>query len=174
MKPIYLVLLPLIFAACSGKPKFSKQQLDALAVTEKNTRPFNPNINGDSVRVKAVITLDVRNGQIMETPAKIELIPSGSEPYRAIKGTFTVSYTDSTGKEIGKYSMESPLTIRSCDDPKKAVITSMVNGQVVITVPYSAGLQHIRLADGSAKELRPVELDLKKFLLKNQQKPKQG
>jgi hypothetical protein len=162
---LFVLMLVLAAVSCSGRQQqFTKQQRAALDTTEKNRRPFNPNMNADTTKLKAALTLEVRDGQVVDAPARLELIPSGVEPHRPTKGTFTISYSDSAGRELGRYTIPNPMILRSCDDPRRAVVTTMKNGQFLVTVPYTAALQYIRLSDDSVRGMQPVQIDVRRYM----------
>jgi hypothetical protein len=161
MKQIFVIALLAMMIGCSNKEQEQRTQVfDAI---EKNKRDFDPNFNSDTTRPKLFLTFKVENKQIVALPTRLELV-TGPMPYNAGQGKFKITLKDSARREIGSYYIENPLLLRSCDDTGKPALSSVVNGEFYVQIPYTTSVMFLDMRDEENRELRPVEINIAELL----------
>ncbi|MFM9909671.1 MAG: hypothetical protein ACKVOW_09990 [Chitinophagaceae bacterium] len=143
-------LLLLVLVACNQAPKEDELAKNLTLLDEQSGqyKPQKTDIDLQSSHIAVKVIYD--NGQWTLDSTYSEQRP-GRMPY-LLKGSgyFEVSYTDATGKEIGKYKYEDPTLRRVCEGEKPGF--SKIDKTVVeILLPGNAPVDRFELKQDGKK-----------------------
>lgn len=145
-----IFLMMLVVVACNQPPKEDDLAKNLTLLDEKSGeyKPQKTDIDLQSSHIAVKIIYDKGKWTLDSTYS--ELRP-GRMPY-LLKGSgaFEVSYTDATGKEIGKYRYEDPTLRRVCEGEKPGF--SKVDKTIVeILLPGNASVDRFELKQDGQK-----------------------
>ncbi|MCJ7662842.1 MAG: hypothetical protein MUO24_01225 [Desulfobacterales bacterium] len=122
---------------------------------EKNTASFNAAYFKDKERRHMAVFFDIVDGVLTPSSRPAEVRP-GRMPHRSkTAGNVIIVYKGQDGKELGRYAIEDPILVRSCDFDKGKVgeLKPINKGMVEILLPYNLMITTVEIerADGKRK-----------------------
>jgi hypothetical protein len=150
------VLAGLVGCRSRGPERELIKKRDAI---EKAAKPYSADWFARTKDRHVVIAFDVRQGRLVPTARGAEL-RVGRQPFHPRKeGDVTVRYLDATGKVIGRYAIDDPLEVKSCDLDVSPTggIKRLDSGIVEVLVPYDRAIARVELVRGKEP---PLSLDV--------------
>ena len=114
---------------------------------ETATQPFNASYFNDFESVHVVIFFDISEGELVPSDAPVQ-IRSGDMPYRSDDGgNLRLIYGDASGREIGRYTIEDPGVVRSCDPDYEELgaIKPIALGTTELVVPFDPAIAILQI-----------------------------
>lgn len=124
-------------------------------ILEETTRPFSTTYFTDGQSQHIAVFLEIVNGALQSPSVgeKYEISP-GSLPYSPPgAGVLYVIYRRVDGSEVGRRTINDPLTVRVCDSAGNGPlgIVPIRNGSAEILIPYDPGIDSIELKRASGE-----------------------
>ena len=146
---IYILLAATLFAAsCSEQKEQKEDELSKnLTRLDELSGDYAPMQNGDYKTYHLAVKGRYENG-IWKLDSMATYMRPGRLPYGAASnGELQVTYTDANGKELGKYLVEHPGKMRSCEggEPKLSVMDKF---DFEILVPGREDVRGVSLSQG--------------------------
>ncbi|MCZ6573534.1 MAG: hypothetical protein O7C98_10265 [Planctomycetota bacterium] len=161
-----LLFTALAFSGCAGTKSERKQAADRDRV-ESATAPFDATYFRDREHMHLALVFEIVDGQLRFGDGVPGRRP-GSPPYRAPgAGSVRITYRDSSGKELGNYSIEDPVLARSCDfdQEREGELKLIARGTAEIIVPANPAIATVEISTGKDRVLRfDVSAQIKKAL----------
>lgn len=129
---------------------FTQYGLDWLSQKlDKETRSFSTAYLSDGKQKHMVVYFEIENGVLKKIERHVEIRP-GLLPYSAPGvGDYYVIYRDTEGKEIGRRTIDNPMTIRICgftgDGDGPVGIVPVQSGTVEILIPFDPAIEFIEV-----------------------------
>lgn len=146
---IYILLAAMFFVASCGEQKEQKEDELSRNLTKLDelSGDYEPMQTGD-LKTYHLAVKGRYEGGVWKMDSMATYMRPGRLPYGAASsGELQVTYTDANGKELGKYLVEHPGKMRSCEggEPKATV---MDNFEFEILLPGREDVRGVSLSQG--------------------------
>jgi len=149
-----LAVLLFFAVGCSPKESATEKQIkEALPKLDEMAGTFNPSTEvkpesahrGITVMVGADGTLQLDSASV-NSPIRKGRLPYALDREQKSTQLFTVSWFDANNNRLGSYSIESPLTLRTCEEGREDVKV-MSAGTFEVLLPTDRSISSFQMAN---------------------------
>lgn len=160
MKNIYITLTIILISVmsvggCSVLGGEEYEFYNSRKKVEKNTPSFSPSYFKDKERRHMAVFFNIVDGVLVPSSRPADIRPGRMPHHSKTSGNVSIIYKGADEKELGRYAIEDPILVRSCDFDKGKMgeIKPIDKGTVEILLPYNPLISIVEVVriDGKRK-----------------------
>jgi hypothetical protein len=135
--PLIAVTLTAAAVGCGRAPSESATTRRAVAEIDAKVRPYDARAATDPARRHYAVMFRITNGVLTPEGGPAQIRPGNAPYYPPLTGGLLVVYRDANGTELGRYAIEDPGTVRSCDQAggRSGAVAPLASGRVALVLP---------------------------------------